>query len=86
MNLPGEIGIVQGTNFCVNSNLVACLGAPKTGLLNAIMASEGEAWQTSVLDIGISQVAWRKYGTRRRHGVDFGKEWVAPLEYRLSQG
>lgn len=54
------------------------LGAPKLGLLNI-----GD-WATAklfVADIGISNTAWRKYGTRRRHGIEFGSEWVVGLEY-----
>ncbi|KAI9794093.1 MAG: enhancer of mRNA decapping [Piccolia ochrophora] len=39
------------------------------------------AWQMHVADIGIGNSAWRKYGTRRRHGVEFGEEWVVAVRY-----
>lgn len=61
---------------------VVAMGAPKTGLLNAMAAGEGQEWEVSVADIGISNTAWRKYGTRRRHGVEFGSDWVVPLRYQ----
>lgn len=50
--------------------------------MQALGSGEGGSWQLSVADVGISQVVWRKYGTRRRHGVDFGNRWVVPLRYQ----
>ncbi|KAL1955409.1 hypothetical protein VTO42DRAFT_8565 [Malbranchea cinnamomea] len=76
----GEAMPVQGTRLSINASYVVCLGAPKTGLVNALAAGEGESWQIAVADIGISQKAW-KFGTKRRHGVDFGNKWVVPLRY-----
>lgn len=66
------------------SKHVVSLGAPKSGLLLA-MALEGvdPAWHVSVVDIGISAAAWHKHGSRRKHGVDFGTEWVVPLKFVL---
>lgn len=60
------------------------MGAPKTGLLNALIAGDAhsQSWQIVVADLGISNTAWRKYGTRRRHGVEFGSEWVVGLRYQ----
>lgn len=80
----GEITLVEGERLCVNSKFVVCLGAPKTGVMNALLSGEAQSWQLSVADIGIGQVVWRKYGTRRRHGVDFGNRWVVPLRYQTS--
>ena len=71
---------IQGTSLSANASYVVCLGAPKTGLLNAVAAGAG-SWQIVVADVGISQFAWRKFGTKRRHGVDFGVKWVVPLQY-----
>ncbi|KAL1961678.1 hypothetical protein VTN77DRAFT_1316 [Rasamsonia byssochlamydoides] len=78
----GDVTIVQGARLCVSSKSVVCLAAPKTGVMQALLSGEGSSWQLSVADIGISQVVWRKYGTRRRHGVDFGNRWVVPLRYQ----
>ncbi|KKK19900.1 hypothetical protein AOCH_000207 [Aspergillus ochraceoroseus] len=78
----GEVTLVEGGQLCVNSKSVVCLGAPKTGLVNALVAGEGASWSLSVADIGIPQIVWRKYGTRRRHGIDFGNRWVVPLRYQ----
>lgn len=80
--LPGEITVADGGRLCVNSKSVVCLGAPKTGVINALLAGEGISSNISVADIGIPQIVWRKYGTRRRHGIDFGNRWVVPLRFQ----
>ncbi|KAJ9193023.1 hypothetical protein DTO021D3_4975 [Paecilomyces variotii] len=80
----GDVTQVEGARLSVSSKSVVCLAAPKTGILNALLAGEGQSWNITVADIGISQVVWRKYGTRRRHGVDFGNRWVVPLRYQPS--
>ncbi|EEP80102.1 conserved hypothetical protein [Uncinocarpus reesii 1704] len=80
----GESTLVQGSRLAVNAKFIVCLGAPKTGLVNALVAGEGDTWQLAVADVGISQAAWRKFGTRRRHGVDFGNKWVVPLNFQAS--
>ncbi|KAI9928126.1 hypothetical protein AWENTII_007820 [Aspergillus wentii] len=80
----GEVTLVEGGRLCINSKSVVCLGAPKTGVLNALLTGEGIVWNLSVADIGIPQIVWRKYGTRRRHGIDFGNRWVVPLRFQTS--
>ncbi|KAL9030545.1 MAG: hypothetical protein Q9196_001349 [Gyalolechia fulgens] len=63
---------------------VLALSAPKTGLLAAMAQSEEEQrrlWKVFVADVGISNSVWKKFGTRRRYGVDFGTEWVAELGF-----
>ncbi|BAE63048.1 unnamed protein product [Aspergillus oryzae RIB40] len=80
----GEVTVMEGGRVCVSSKSVVCLGAPKTGIINALLAGEGLTWSLSVADIGIPQIVWRKYGTRRRHGIDFGNRWVVPLRYQPS--
>ncbi|KAL8896914.1 MAG: hypothetical protein Q9207_007483, partial [Kuettlingeria erythrocarpa] len=64
---------------------VLALGAPKAGLLTCIAQPEHEhrrgAWKVFVADIGISNSVWKKFGTRRRYGVEFGAEWVAELVF-----
>ena len=81
IHLTGDPMPVQGTHLTVNATYVVCLGAPKTGLVSALAAGEGSGWQVAVADIGISHAAW-KFGTRKRHGVDFGNKWVVPLRYQ----
>lgn len=80
----GEVTVAEGGRVCVNPRSVVCLGAPKIGVINALLSGEGTCWQLVVADIGIPQVVWRKYGTRRRHGVDFGNRWVVPLRFQPS--
>lgn len=78
----GEATIVDGGQLCISGSSVVCLGAPKTGVLNALLSGEGHSWNVTVADIGIPQIVWRKYGTRRRHGIDFGNRWVVPLRFQ----
>lgn len=80
--LTGEVTMVDEGRLCINSTSVVCLGAPKTGVVNALLAGEGPSWKLTVADIGIPQIVWRKYGTRRRHGIDFGNRWVVPLRFQ----
>ncbi|OOF93087.1 hypothetical protein ASPCADRAFT_209708 [Aspergillus carbonarius ITEM 5010] len=82
--MSGEVTTVEGGRLCINSRSVVCLGAPKTGVINALLSGEGLSWNLSVADIGIPQIVWRKYGSRRRHGIDFGNRWVVPLRYQPS--
>lgn len=82
VNFAGDITIADGARLCVNATSVVCLGAPKTGILNALLSAERISWAVAVADIGIPQIVWRKYGTRRRHGIDFGNKWVVPLKYQ----
>ena len=77
---PGDGSRGQG-GFCVRARWVVSLGAPKTGLLNALDRGMGNGWKLFVADIGIPNGAWRKYGIRRRHGVEFGAEWVVGVEH-----
>lgn len=72
----------MGSHLYVKAESVVCLGAPKTGILKALVSGERLNWNLSVADIGIPQVVWRKYGTRRRHGIDFGNKWVVPLKFQ----
>ncbi|KAJ5561137.1 hypothetical protein N7535_009334 [Penicillium sp. DV-2018c] len=78
----GEPTLAEGSRLCINATSVVCLGAPKTGVLNALLSGERLTWSLSVADIGIPQIVWRKYGTRRRHGIDFGNKWVVPLKFQ----
>ena len=66
----------------VHATHVLSLGAPKTGLLAALGRVECvDSLGLYVADIGISPTAWKKFGTRRRHGVEFGGEWVVAVVY-----
>lgn len=78
----GEATVVDGGQLSIKGVSVVCLGAPKTGVLNALLSGEAQSWNITVADIGIPQIVWRKYGTRRRHGIDFGNRWVVPLRYQ----
>lgn len=59
------------------------LGAPKP-LLLANLGERGkkDSTQFCVVDIGISNVAWKRLGNRRSRGIDFGDEWLVKLEYQ----
>lgn len=78
----GAIAQLEDTDaYYMRAKWVVCMGAPKTGLLRAVTRGIGAGWVLSVADIGISSSAWRRCGTRRRHGVEFCSDWVAPLNY-----
>lgn len=79
----GEVTHVDGEPLVIQSQQVVCLGAPKTGVLQALVTGEGGSgdWQLKMADIGIPKGAWKKLGSRRRYGVDFGKEWVTALKF-----
>lgn len=82
----GLLSEVDGQPLVMTSKHILSLGAPKTGLLNAMaLGLEGmePTWQVWVGDIGISAAAWQKHGSRRKHGVDFGCEWVVPVKFVL---
>lgn len=71
------------TDITIHADFVLSLGAPKVGLLTALGTSTAdERWKLFVADIGISNTAWKKFGTKRRYGIEFGNEWVAILKYQ----
>ncbi|ETN44991.1 YjeF family domain-containing protein [Cyphellophora europaea CBS 101466] len=77
---------VDNQLFRMSSARIVCLGAPKTGLLQAMGLSleAGDAvpdWEVCVADVGISTVAWQRHGSRRRQGVEFSGEWVVPVRF-----
>lgn len=70
------------TNLTMKADYLLSLGAPKIGLLAALDRSNTyRRSKLYVADIGISNTAWKKFGTRRRYGVEFGRDWVACLRY-----
>ena len=79
----GEVTQTDSGPLITFSTNIACLGAPKACLLEALARDEEAGdWKVCVVDIGISVAAWKKYGTRRKHGVEFGKEWIVDLSYQ----
>jgi hypothetical protein len=71
----------------MRSNIVACMGAPRTGLLNAMRSSQAEQqlldMRIFVIDIGINEV-WKSYGEQldlaTGSGVQFGLDWVTRVQ------
>lgn len=82
----GLLTEVDGQTLVMSSKHVIALGAPKSGLLHGMAREAAEptsTWQVWVADIGISTGAWHKHGSRRKHGVDFGTDWIVPLKFVL---
>jgi enhancer of mRNA-decapping protein 3 len=78
----GLITEAEGQLLVMNSRTVVALGAPKLGLLHAMAMDGAEAsWKVLVADIGISTAVWQKHGSRRKHGIDFGNEWLVPVKF-----
>lgn len=77
----------DGSELVLNADFLLSLGAPKTGLLIAM-----ESFKTGVIpsifvaDIGIANVAWKRFGTRRKGGAEFGGEWVAAVRWEEGGG
>lgn len=77
----------DGSELVLNANFVISLGAPKTGLLVAMDSLKIEGLPSVfVADIGIASVAWKKFGTRTKSGVEFGGEWVAAMRWEEAGG
>ncbi|MCJ1379949.1 enhancer of mRNA decapping [Xylographa soralifera] len=79
----GEVTIVDNEPLALVPKYVVCLGAPKPWLL-ATLRDSGKRDTTHVylVDIGISNRAWKRLGNRRNRGVDFGSDWVVKLKYQ----
>lgn len=78
---------VDGTYLVMTSHIVISLGAPKIALLDVLTAYPDPALvKVFVVDIGISAAAWQKHGSRRRHGVEFGSDWVVEVSYSVAPG
>ncbi|KAL8680285.1 MAG: hypothetical protein Q9186_003523 [Xanthomendoza sp. 1 TL-2023] len=74
----------SSANYAIVPSYVIALGAPKTGLLSTFVETEkekGKLWKLFVADIGICNSVWKKFGTRRRYGVEFGVEWVEEVRF-----
>ncbi|KAK3060058.1 hypothetical protein LTS18_009442, partial [Coniosporium uncinatum] len=80
----GETSMLEGEPLEVRAKFVACVGAPRLGLLRAMQRigehGDRRIW---VVDVGLNK-AWKESGIRGRAGVRFGSEWVVPL--RVAQG
>lgn len=78
---------VDGTDLVMTSHIVISPGAPKTVLLDVLTAHPDPSLvKVLVVDIGISAAAWQKHGSRRRHGVEFGNDWVVEVNYSVASG
>ncbi|KAL9008843.1 MAG: hypothetical protein Q9173_006074 [Seirophora scorigena] len=97
VDVPSGLDAASGSTTGPNGNPdllirpthVLALGAPKAGLLTAMSQPDENRrgpWKLFVADIGISNSVWKKFGSRRRHGVGFGAEWVAELMFAAGGG
>ncbi|KAI9783253.1 MAG: hypothetical protein M1839_004093 [Geoglossum umbratile] len=78
----GEVTVGDVASLHARTKFVLSLGAPKTGLLNALISGKGQAWQLFVADIGLGNITWKEKGTRRKQGVEFGSKWVVGLRFQ----
>ena len=83
----GKATTHDGSELVLHASFIVCLGAIKTGLLTA-MESLKTVLDPSIFvaDVGIASVAWKKFGTRTKGGVDFGGEWIAAVKWGESVG
>ena len=78
----GKATMHDGSELVLLASVIICLGAPKTGLLIA-MESLRKVLNPHIFvaDIGIPNLAWKKFGTRRKAGVEFGEDWTAVITW-----
>lgn len=67
----GSAAIVDGEPLAVRPDKVLALGAPVTGILEAVKG--GEHWNVRVADIGIN------IALKADDAVEFGAQWVSPV-------
>ncbi|KAL9105607.1 MAG: hypothetical protein Q9227_009265 [Pyrenula ochraceoflavens] len=84
----GDATLVDEAPLVLESSHVLCLGAPKGGLTEMLTKSQDvdPEFAVSVVDLGIPGAAWKKYGpsSRRRGGIDWGKEWVIDVKFNAT--
>jgi enhancer of mRNA-decapping protein 3 len=90
----GKVGIIDGRQLYMHAKYVVAMGAPKKGLLEAMVLGEGvvdeygvshdEEWSLFVADVGLSPAVWKKAGTRVRRGVEFEDSWVLKMRFQGS--
>ncbi|OAA60505.1 yjef n-terminal domain containing protein [Niveomyces insectorum RCEF 264] len=93
----GHVSIIDGAGLYVWPRYVVALGAPKRGLLEAIIAAETDDaaapgvtlsddpardWRLFVVDIGLGAAVFKKAGTKFRRGIDFDGGWVLEMRYQ----
>ena len=78
----GKATTHDGSELVIHASFILCLGAPKTGLLTAMESFKAVLDPNIfVADIGIASMAWKKFGTRRKGGVEFGGDWIAAVKW-----
>jgi len=79
----GEVTLVDDEPLALIPKYVVCLGAPKPWLLAALRdPRKRDTTYVYLVDIGISNLAWKRLGNRRNRGIDFGSDWVVKLRYQ----
>ncbi|TVY73228.1 Enhancer of mRNA-decapping protein [Lachnellula suecica] len=88
----GKVSIIDGRKLYIHAKYIVAMGAPKKGLLEAMLLGEGTAdedglgkgdeWQLFVADIGLGAAVWKKAGTRVRRGVEFEGSWVLGMRFQ----
>ncbi|KAH8667995.1 YjeF N-terminal domain-containing protein [Tricladium varicosporioides] len=94
----GKVSIIDGRKLYILAKFVVAMGAPKKGLLEAMVLGEGvvddeglgirgrkgkgEEWRLFVADIGLAAGVWKKAGTRVRRGVEFDGSWVVGMRFQ----
>jgi len=88
----GKISIIDGRRLYIHAKYVVAMGAPKKGLIEAMILGEGvsdednmdkgKEWQLFVADLGLGPAVWKKAGTRVRRGVEFEGSWVLGMRFQ----
>ncbi|PFH63231.1 hypothetical protein XA68_15865 [Ophiocordyceps unilateralis] len=91
----GAVAVIDGSRLYVKPRYVVAVGAPKRGLVEAVVAAETATtgahassserdvdWRLFVVDMGLGSAVWRKAGAKVRRGIDFDGRWVLEMRYR----
>ncbi|ATY62187.1 YjeF-related protein [Cordyceps militaris CM01] len=91
----GKVAIIDGSPLFVKPRYVVAVGAPKRGLVEAVMprdeddplatsggVAQDDEWRLYIVDMGLGHTVWRKAGTKVRKGIDFDGKWVLEMKYR----
>lgn len=88
----GRVNIIDGAKLYVQPRYIVALGAPKQGLLTAVVHGDEQAdditadeWKIYLADIGLSTAIWRKAATKLRRGIEFDDKWIMELRYQRPQ-
>ncbi len=83
----GDVAILEGEPLEVRAKYIVCLGAPRTGLVRALLNGAGRDphWSVWLVDIGVNK-PWRNAGISGGKGIRFDEHWVVQARFVEDDG